>query len=188
MKIVMAIESIRKRFLCMYYKQLLMEWSGNRPYNLQVLGKVHYLIPKYNKDNTKIHIGKNVTIYPDVCFWGDGEIWIGDNTTIFRNVTIYSSDNGGVHIGDNVLVAGFSYITDADHVFNDRDKSIIDSGRVSEPIYIGNNVWISEGVTILKGSNIEDGVVIGAKALVNGRIEQDSIAVGIPAKVIKKRF
>ena len=58
---------------------------------------------------------------------------------------------------------------------------------VSGKIYIGNDVWIAENCTILKGSIINDGAVIGAKSLVNGEINSFGVAVGVPAKVIKYR-
>jgi acetyltransferase-like isoleucine patch superfamily enzyme len=63
----------------------------------------------------------------------------------------------------------------------------VESKLVSDKIYIGNDVWIAENCTILKGSIINDGAVIGAKSLVNSEIESYGIAVGVPAKVIKFR-
>ena len=55
-------------------------------------------------------------------------------------------------------------------------------------VTIGNNVWIGDKVLILSGVNIGDGAVIGAGSIVTKNIEPYSIAVGNPAKVIKKRF
>lgn len=44
--------------------------------------------------NKNIKIGRNVTIYPNCMFYGDGPIVIGDNTSIGNNVVIYSSKGG----------------------------------------------------------------------------------------------
>lgn len=55
------------------------------------------------------------------------------------------------------------------------------------PVKIGNDVWVGTGVTILKGSQINDGAVIGANALVRSTIESNAIAVGIPARILKHR-
>ena len=55
-------------------------------------------------------------------------------------------------------------------------------------ILIANNVWIWDNVTILPGVKIGDGVVIGASSVVSRNIPPFPIAVGVPAKIIKKRF
>ena len=56
----------------------------------------------------------------------------------------------------------------------------------AKPIKIGNNVWIGGNVIVLPGVNIGDNVVIGAGSVVNKDIPSNSMAVGIPCKVIKK--
>ncbi|WP_288894321.1 hypothetical protein [uncultured Alistipes sp.] len=58
---------------------------------------------------------------------------------------------------------------------------------VVSPVRIGNDVWIGTGVTILKGSQINDGAIVGASALVRSTIESNAIAVGTPAKIVKYR-
>ena len=60
--------------------------------------------------------------------------------------------------------------------------------RTKGPIVIGNAVWIADNVTILAGAQIGDGAVIGAGAIVTKNIPPYAIAVGNPARVIKKRF
>ena len=57
-----------------------------------------------------------------------------------------------------------------------------------DEIKVGNDVWIGAGTTLLGGAEIGDGAVIGAFSLVAGKIPPYSIAVGHPAKVIRKRF
>ena len=56
----------------------------------------------------------------------------------------------------------------------------------SKPVCIGNNVWIGEGVCVMPGVTIGDNVIIGANAVVTHDVPDNSIAVGIPAKVIGK--
>jgi virginiamycin A acetyltransferase len=59
---------------------------------------------------------------------------------------------------------------------------------IKGPVTIGNNVWIGDNVIILSGVTIGDGAVIGAGSIVTKDAPPFSIAVGNPAKVIKKRF
>lgn len=53
---------------------------------------------------------------------------------------------------------------------------------------VGNDVWIGQNVTILPGVHIGDGAIIGANSVVGSSVEAYAIAVGNPARVIKKRF
>lgn len=58
----------------------------------------------------------------------------------------------------------------------------------SEPVSIGNDVWIGENVSILMGVKIGDGAIIGAHALVTKDVPPYSIVVGVPAKILRYRF
>lgn len=53
---------------------------------------------------------------------------------------------------------------------------------------VGNDVWIGQNVTVMPGVHIGDGAIIGANAVVASNIPSYSIAVGNPARVVKKRF
>lgn len=132
-------------------------------------------------------MGKNVTIYPEVMFFGDGLITIGDNVDIGNGTVIYASKcGGGVTIGSNTVIAAQCYIIDMDHG-TQADKRIVEQTNSVAPVIIGEDVWIAANATVLKGSDIKDGAVIGAKSLVKGEIPENAIAVGIPATVKKYR-
>ena len=65
-------------------------------------------------------------------------------------------------------------------------NGIMDMSRYNtKPVVIGSNVWISDKVTITKGVKICDNVVIGANSVVTKDIPSNSLAVGVPAKVIR---
>lgn len=66
-------------------------------------------------------------------------------------------------------------------------KLIKNQNNTVAPVKIGEDVWIAAGVKVLKGSVIKNGAVIGAQSVVKGEIEENAIAVGIPAKVKKIR-
>lgn len=98
-----------------------------------------------------------------------------------------------VDIGNNVLMASHVYISDNSHGYYDGshcDSSPLtppkDRAYKIAPVKIGNNVWIGEGAIIMPGVFIGDGCVIGAHSVVNHNIPPSCIAVGSPARVIKK--
>lgn len=95
-------------------------------------------------------------------------------------------------IGDNVLIASKVFISDLDHgcyssgtIF---DMNIVPTERklFSKPVTIHKNVWIGENVSILSGVEIGDNSIIGAGSVVTKNIPMNTIAVGNPARVIKK--
>lgn len=85
-----------------------------------------------------------------------------------------------ITIGNNCAIARNVVIRDYDaHEIEGSIKNI------SEEIIIGNHVWIASNVTILKGVHIGDGAIIAAGAIVTKDIPANSLAAGIPARVIK---
>lgn len=144
------------------------------------------LVGKVNLINRNLKIGKRVTIYPDVMFYGDGLIEIGDNVTIGNGTILYASKDGGIKIGNNVQIAAQCYIIDTEHGTL-LGTMIREQPNSSAKIEIEDDVWIASNCTILKGSSIGSGGVIGAKSLTKGEYPANSISVGIPAKVIKYR-
>lgn len=115
---------------------------------------------------------------------------VGRNVEINDYVHIASGEL--VTIGDNVLIASKVFITDISHgnyQGNSCDNPFsIPKQRAlnTRPVVIKDNVWIGESVCVLPGVTIGEGCVIGSLSVVTKSIPPYSIAVGIPAKVIKK--
>ena len=132
-------------------------------------------------------LGDNVTIYPNVYFWGDGLIEIGNNVDLGIGTIIFSKKM--VKIGNNTSIAAHCYIIDSNH--GTKKDILINSQPLefsNEGVFIGNDVWIAAGCTIVKGAKINNGAVIGAMSMVNSEIDEFGIAFGIPAKVNKYRI
>ncbi len=115
---------------------------------------------------------------------------IGKNVQINDYVHIAAVDS--IIIGDNVLVASKVFITDHNHGdYNGKNQDSplsIPSERklFAKPVIIEKNVWIGEFVCILPGVTIGEGSIVGAMSVVNRNIPPYTIAVGSPARVIKK--
>ena len=102
------------------------------------------------------------------------------NCLINNKVSIICSQS--ITIGDMTDIASGVSIRDSDgHAIFPKTKDSIKS-----PIIIGNNVWIGANAMILKGVHIGDGAVIAAGSVVTKDIPADSVAVGNPARVVKK--
>ena len=117
------------------------------------------------------------------------KIIFGNNVQINDYVHISAMEK--VYIGDNVLMASHIYISDNSHGCyreNGTDPRIppIDRSYFTAPVIIGKNTWIGESVIIMPGVTIGEGCVIGAHSVVNNNIPSYCIAVGAPAKPIKK--
>jgi acetyltransferase-like isoleucine patch superfamily enzyme len=118
-------------------------------------------------------------------------IVIGANVSLSRSVHIAATNC--VCIGADVLIGSKVMITDHNHGTYSGDHP----SRPSEPpsmrqleesrrTVIGDRVWLGDGVVVTAGATIGDGAVIGANSVVVGEIPSDSIAVGIPAMVIRR--
>jgi len=64
-------------------------------------------------------------------------------------------------------------------------RSKVPDLEITKPITVGDNVYIGNNVIILPGVNIGNNVIVGAGAVVTKSIPENSVAVGVPAKVIK---
>ncbi|AGN16972.1 MAG: sugar O-acetyltransferase [Methanobrevibacter boviskoreani] len=109
-------------------------------------------------------------------------ITIGNNFTGNYNLVIL--DCNKVTIGDNVMIGPNTLITSVGHPISPKGRR--EHLGVTDPVTIGNDVWIGGNVTILPGVTIGDNVVIGAGAVVTKDIPDNSLAVGVPARVIKE--
>lgn len=92
----------------------------------------------------------------------------------------------GVSIGCNTMIASQCYIIDMDHGIG-MEKKICQQDNIVDKVIIGSDCWLAANVTVLKGSHICDGAVVGAKSLVKNVVEASSVVVGVPCKKMKMR-
>ena len=112
---------------------------------------------------------------------------IGDN--VFLGEGFHISVDVSLKIGDGVIVGPRLIIMGGDHDYTRMGKRLHEVKKgINLPVSIEQDTWIGTGVIILKGVTIGEGAVIGAGSLVIEDIPPYTIAVGSPAKAIKKRF
>jgi phosphonate metabolism protein (transferase hexapeptide repeat family) len=116
----------------------------------------------------------------------DGEVaytQIGKFCSIASHVRI----NPGNHPMQRASQSHFSYRASA-YWPGEPDEAAFFAWRRSTPVTIGHDVWIGHGVVILPGRNIGTGAVIGAGAIVTKDVEPYTVAVGNPARHVRRRF
>ncbi|MFI4855381.1 MAG: acyltransferase [Phycisphaerales bacterium JB065] len=92
-----------------------------------------------------------------------------------------------IRIGRDCLFASHVYITDHDHDWRDgRTPARLQPNVIAAPVVIGDGVWLGERVCVLKGVTIGDGAIVGAGSVVTKDIPARCIAVGSPARVVKR--
>jgi acetyltransferase-like isoleucine patch superfamily enzyme len=114
----------------------------------------------------------------------DCELIIGNGSCIGNFNHIYATKS--IIIGNNVLTADKVYISDNLHSYEDISIPIIfQSIKQVSTVYIGDGSWLGENVCVI-GATIGKNCVIGANSVVLNDIPDFSVAVGSPAKVVKK--
>ena len=106
---------------------------------------------------------------------------IGNDCYFNHHLSI--GDGGRVKIGNNVIVGPYVGMYTAQHPLDSQERKA--GWQTVQDITIGNNVWIGANATILSGVTIGDNVVIGAGSLVTKDIPDNTLAYGVPCKVIR---
>jgi maltose O-acetyltransferase len=108
-------------------------------------------------------------------------IFLGDG--VYFNVNCVVLDAMKVQIGSNVFIGPGVHIYTATHPTNPEERL---HTQFAKPVIIGNDCWIGGNTVICPGVTIGDGCTIGAGSVVTKNIPSKSLAVGNPAKVVKK--
>ena len=127
-----------------------------------------------------VHLGDNNRLR---CH--EGNLVIGDKCVFGRENTVNAYLD--IEIGAGSIISDWVYVCDFDHVTEDIYRPIKDQGIVKSPVRIGPDVWIGTKATVLRGTTIGNGSVLGAHSLVRGEVPPFSVMGGVPARVLKDR-
>ena len=110
----------------------------------------------------------------------------GKNTKIGKRVFINAGcqfqDQGGIEIGDDVLVGPQTIIATLNHDPDPEKRG----GMFAKPVVISDKVWLGARVTICPGVTICEGAIVAAGAVVTKDVPPRTVVAGVPAKVIKR--
>ncbi|HEV1995861.1 MAG TPA: acyltransferase [Candidatus Acidoferrum sp.] len=138
-----------------------------------------------------IVLGDHVMIGPYSVLTGASVANLGEGIRMGANsaVNAYSflGSSGPISIGENVIMGQHVCFHPENHNFARTDVPIRSQGTTRLGITIEDDVWVGSNATFLDGAHVGRGSVIGAGAVVRGTIPPYSIAVGVPARVIRSR-
>lgn len=186
---IMKLLSIRYVMNKIYYIILFHQIRGGVDISSKILGR------KYIKVGKSFRSGKHLWLEAVTEYEGQKlcpKIIIKDNVSLsdFNHIGAVNY----VEIGNNVLFGSKCYVTDHNHGIysgssGQSNPDIPPMRRLltrDKKVIIEDNVWLGDNVTVLPGVTIGKGSIIGSNAVVSKSIPPYSIAVGIPAHVIKK--
>jgi acetyltransferase-like isoleucine patch superfamily enzyme len=140
-------------------------WTGPR-FRIRYLGKGAYIGPRPRIRKGCLSLGESSYIGPE-CWIAVDDLEIGRWAMIAGRVSFVGGDHLTQMIGSPMIQAG-------------RDTCL--------PIIVGDDTWIGHQSIILHGVTIGEGAIVGAGSVVTKDVPPYSIAVGVPARVIGKRF
>lgn len=146
------------------------------------------LVLSMDCDNGVFEIGENhgaPAFVANVRIGQDSSVLIGENTSTTANCVISATEGTTVRIGRDVMIASHVQIRadDAHPIFDVRTGLRV---NVSMSVDIGDHVWLALGVTVLGGTTVGRGSVIGTGSIVTGGVPNNCIAVGTPARVVRR--
>ena len=172
-----ALLKILNRF-CNYsldFELMVLRWVGHIPSH--IVRKIFYSL-------AGVRMGKGSVIHMWASFFDPTGVEIGEDTIIGDHAFLDGRSN--LKIGNHVDIASQVLIYNSEHNIDDNNFAVVEK-VVSEPVEIGDYVFVGPRVTILPGVKIGRGAVIGAGAVVTRDVPDFAIVGGVPAKVIGER-
>lgn len=135
-----------------------------------------------------ISLGNSVNIMSDtrICAKYNACISIGDCTSIGERLFLTSGEYSKVTIGNDCMIShDVSICGTNSHSILDLENEIIRSATTEHPVVIGNHVWLGKGCSVLYGTNIGAGSIVGMQSLAKGDYPCNSVIAGNIAKVVR---
>lgn len=152
--------------------------------------RIAKLIVSFDCDDGTLIIGSNTKVgglSMNIRVGQDGTVKIGDNVSTTSTCVVSAVEGATVTFGNDVMIASNNQFRadDGHAIFS------VETGKRLNPaknITIGDHVWFAFGAIALGGTSVGNGSVIGLGSIVTGRIPNNVVAVGSPAKVVRRHI
>lgn len=166
-------------FFLLFYRIISM----HLPHSFWPLGWIFSAVRRYTLIGMGCKIGKACDLEPGIDVGFSPDLHIGDRCQINQNTSIKSA-----RIGNDVMIAPGVVLLDRQHIFTSTDIPMTQQGASPRQLtIIGDDVWLGQNVIVMPGVTIGCGVIVGAGSVVTKDLPDWSIAVGVPARVIRFR-
>ncbi|SKB04994.1 acyltransferase [Aeromicrobium choanae] len=133
-------------------------------------------------------IGAGVRLSPTVSVRNGSRVTIGEGSHIGQGSCLWAGDSSGrITLGDHALLGPDVFITASNYDFDAGPGPVMDLPKREADVVIGANTWLGTRVVVLPGVTIGDGTIVAAGAVVTRDLPPDSVAAGVPAKVVRRR-
>ena len=136
-----------------------------------------------------IRFGRNVSLFGNTYVNANGEhgsVLVGEESHVDQFCVLYGQ--GGLSLGPRCAIAAGSLIYSQTNADTTRDGTpVVQQPILYKEVIIGEGCWLGAGVRVLPGVVLGDGACVGAGAVVTHSLPARCLAVGVPAKVVRRR-
>lgn len=154
---------------------------------LHMLRLMHFYHYSHVRERRLIQLGAGSVIAPNVSLRNASRIRIGSDAHIGERCYLWAgAESGLIILGDCVSLAPEVFITASNYQFK-KGRPFRQQTKSDQDVTIGNDVWLGARAIVTAGVTIGDGCIVGAGAVVTKDLPPNSVAVGVPARVVSTR-
>lgn len=153
----------------------------------QLVRLLHYYSYSHVRPRRHVTLGRGARLAPNVSLRNGERIAVGARTNVGERAYLWAGDeSGSITIGEDCRLGPEVFVTASDYSLDPGEK-IAYQPRHERDVVIGNDVWLGARVFVGAGVTIGDGSVVSAGSVVTKSLPSGSVAVGIPARIVRRR-
>jgi acetyltransferase-like isoleucine patch superfamily enzyme len=153
----------------------------------QIVRILHFYSYSHVRPRRRVTLAPGAALAPNVSLRNGERISIGARSKVGERAYVWAGDaSGRVTIGEDCRLGPEVFVTASDYGLAP-DETIAGQPRNERDVVIGNDVWLGARVFVAAGVSIGDGCVVSAGSVVSKSLPPGSVAVGIPARIVRRR-